>query len=311
MNVITLMGPTASGKTQLAMHLNDHFDSEIISVDSAMIYKGMDIGTAKPTPDELTAYPHHLIDLIDPNQTFSVSDFLSTIKPIIDQCHQNKKIPILVGGTMMYFNAFMHGLTELPKADELIRGKLIEEAENKGLAYLYQKLSEVDQKSAKNIKATDAQRIIRALEIYYITSKPMSQLWQDAKSYALASQYNVTQIGLFPHNRSHLHQLIAKRFDQMIESGFINEVKKLFEREDLNDALPSIRCVGYRQIWQHLQGKLSYTEAVEKSIIATRQLAKRQITWMRHWQSPIQVFDPFVDGLKSKVMNYLGEKIVI
>ncbi|MCF6765506.1 tRNA (adenosine(37)-N6)-dimethylallyltransferase MiaA [Thiotrichales bacterium 19S3-7] len=309
--VISLMGPTASGKTNLAMHLYDQLNAEIISVDSAMIYKGMDIGTAKPTLSELKAYPHHLIDIVDPSETFSVSDFLKAIKPIIDQCHRNGKIPILVGGTMMYFNAFMHGLTELPQASDVIREQLVNEINKHGLTYLHQKLSEVDPVSAKTIKPTDPQRIIRALEVYQLTNQPMSQLWLSAKTHALSSQYTIIQLALLPDDRSLLHQLIAKRFQNMIELGFIDEVKQLFQREDLNDLLPSIRSVGYRQMWAHLTGKLSYSEAIEKSIIATRQLAKRQITWLRHWQSDFFVQNPFDVQLNSKVMNYLGEKIVI
>lgn len=309
--VINLMGPTASGKTKLAMYLADHFDAEIISVDSAMIYQGMDIGTAKPTADELRLYPHYLIDLVDPKDAFSVSDFLKALKPIIDQSHKNNKLPILVGGTMMYFNAFMHGLTELPEADELIRARLTKEGQTFGWPLLHQKLALIDPSSAKNIKPTDSQRIVRALEVYEMTQKPMSLLWETAKSHALSAEYQVIQLGLMPEDRAKLHELINLRFKLMLQSGFIDEVKMLYDRGDLDETLPSIRCVGYRQIWQYLDGMITFDDAVEKAMAATRQLAKRQMTWLRHWQSIYQCFDAFDPALTSKVMKYLEQKIGI
>ncbi|MCF6808062.1 tRNA (adenosine(37)-N6)-dimethylallyltransferase MiaA [Thiotrichales bacterium 19S9-12] len=309
--VLNIMGPTASGKTNLAMYLYDKFDAELISVDSAMIYKGMDIGTAKPTEKELLKYPHHLVDIIDPSDAFSVSDFLKSIKSIVDNCHQKNKLPILVGGTMMYFNAFMHGLTELPPSDKIVRQKIIDMASKRGWPALYEYLLKIDPINAEKIKPNDQQRIARSLEVYELTGQTMTRLLQQGKKHALASDYQVIQIGLLPSDRLKLHKIIEQRFVIMISNGLLDEVETLFKRGDLDDTLPSVRCVGYRQLWQYFQGKQNYQESIDKAVAATRQLAKRQITWLRHWQSNCHLFEAYDDNLKMKIINYLDQKIDI
>lgn len=309
--VVTLMGPTASGKTNLAFSLCDHYPFEIISVDSAMIYKDMDIGSAKPTEKELEKYPHHLINIISPEQTFSVSDFLNQVEVVINQIHQRNKIPLLVGGTMMYFNAFVHGLTELPQANDEIRKNIIHQAKLIGWDKLHQKLSEIDPESAEKIKPNDTQRIQRALEVFEITQKPMSLLWKEQALNALSEKYKTIQLALLPNDRQKLHDLIGKRFYQMLLQGFLKEAESLFQKYSLNESMPSMRCVGYRQAWQFFKEELSYEEMIEKSIVATRQLGKRQITWLRHWKSDFFSLDPFNCDIQRKLFHHLDQQLGI
>ncbi|MDF2691106.1 MAG: tRNA ((37)-N6)-dimethylallyltransferase MiaA [Gammaproteobacteria bacterium] len=278
--VLFLMGPTASGKSTLAIEIAKRLPVDIISVDSAMVYKGMDIGTAKPALDVLQEFPHKLIDIRDPAEAYSVADFYRDARTEIELSLSKNRIPLLVGGTMLYFNALRQGLSQLPKADESIRQSLLKEAEIKGWPALHQRLEKIDPKAAAKIKPTDSQRIQRALEVYELTGKSLSSLWVPGME---ALPYPIVSIAVAPKDRSILHQRIAERFKIMLEQGFIDEVKKLYQRGDLTEKMPSIRCVGYRQIWQYLNGEIELEQAIEKSIVATRQLAKRQFTWLRSW----------------------------
>lgn len=279
--IICIMGPTASGKTALAMGLYDNLPVDIISVDSALVYNDMDIGTAKPSDKELARYPHQLINLIDPIQSYSVSDFCTDALKAIKKSHEHNRIPVLVGGTMMYFKSLLEGISPLPAADEDIRKKIEQEAKSHGWEVLHQKLAAIDPVSAKRIHINDPQRISRAMEVYRITGKSLTELTQ-VKGEML--QGNVFQFALVPKDRGLLHQRIELRFNEMIAKGFEEEVVKLRKRQDLDVDLPSIRCVGYRQMWQYLDGEYDHKEMVFRGICATRQLAKRQLTWLRSWQ---------------------------
>ncbi len=278
--VLTLMGPTASGKTALAMELAENHRCEIISVDSALIYRGMDIGSAKPTVEELTRAPHRLIDIRDPNESYSAADFRSDAINEIEQILTAGKTPLLVGGTMLYFKALLEGLSPLPAADEQIRVDIAREAEEFGWQVLHEQLRQIDPVSAERIHQNDPQRLSRALEVYRISGKSLTELTQ-VKSEALP--YNVVQFGITPKDRKELHLAIEQRFKLMLNQGFIDEVQLLKNRGDLHIDLPSMRCVGYRQVWQYLEGEYDYDIMVEKSVAATRQLAKRQLTWLRGW----------------------------
>lgn len=274
------MGPTASGKTALAIELVEQHNCEIISVDSALIYRGMDIGSAKPNSEELERAPHRLIDIRDPSESYSAADFrqdaLNEIASIIDA----GKTPLLVGGTMLYFKALLEGLSPLPAANEDIRAQIALEAERDGWDVLHLQLQQIDPVSAARIHPNDPQRLSRALEVYRISGKSLTQL-TEVKSEALP--YSVVQFGISPKDRKVLHLSIEERFKLMLNQGFIEEVERLKARGDLHLDLPSMRCVGYRQVWQYLNGDYDYDTMVEKSIVATRQLAKRQLTWLRGW----------------------------
>jgi tRNA dimethylallyltransferase len=278
--VIFLMGPTASGKTALAIDLYKSIPSELISVDSALIYKGMDIGTAKPTAAELLAAPHHLIDILDPAFAYSAADFRTDALRLITDIHSRGKTAILVGGTMLYFRTLLQGISPLPEADPDIRQQIEAEAAEHGWAYLHQQLADFDPVSAARIHPNDPQRVNRAVEVYRLTGKSLTELTaQKGEPFP----YPVQQFAINPTDRSELHQRIAVRFRQMLDSGFADEVKSLMQRPDLHLDLPSMRCVGYRQMWLHLQGQLSEQEMIDQGIAATRQLAKRQLTWLRSW----------------------------
>ncbi|MCG9697505.1 tRNA (adenosine(37)-N6)-dimethylallyltransferase MiaA [Shewanella sp. Isolate11] len=278
--ILTLMGPTASGKTALAMELVANHRCEIISVDSALIYRGMDIGSAKPTAEELALAPHRLIDIRDPNESYSAADFRTDAINEIEAILAAGKTPLLVGGTMLYFKALLEGLSPLPAADEAIRADIAQEADTLGWQVLHQQLQQVDPVSAERIHPNDPQRLSRALEVYRISGKSLTELTQ-VKAEALP--YNVVQFGIAPKDRKLLHQVIEQRFKLMLNQGFIEEVQALKARGDLHIDLPSMRCVGYRQVWQYLEGEYDYDTMVEKSVVATRQLAKRQLTWLRGW----------------------------
>ncbi len=275
---IFIIGPTASGKTGLAMKLMAHFPIELISVDSALIYKDMDIGTAKPTADELEKAPHRLINFLDPSESYSAADFRKDALREMAEITAKGKIPVLVGGTMLYYRALENGLAVLPEADPKIRKKLSAEATKKGWDFLHQRLVEVDPVAGKRIHPNDKQRIQRALEVYELSGKPLTELHKEAQLDALP--YRLIKIALIPE-REWIRDLAEKRFEIMMEQGFLDEVKALYAREDLHADLPAIRCVGYRQAWQYLDGKLDADEMKERAVIATRQLAKRQMTWMR------------------------------
>lgn len=291
-----LMGPTASGKTDLAIALRQELPVEVISVDSALIYKGMDIGTAKPSKAELALAPHRLIDILDPAESYSAMNFHSdALREMADITSQGK-IPLLVGGTMLYYKALLEGLSPLPSADPTIRAEIEARAEQHGWAVLHQELVKIDPVAGARINPNDSQRINRALEVFYITGKTMTELTAQQGE---TLPYNILQFAIAPQDRAVLHQRIEQRFHKMIDLGFEEEVKRLFLREDLHINLPSIRCVGYRQMWEYLQGDISLDEAIFKGICATRQLAKRQITWLRSWQGELTWLDS-LDPTSSK-----------
>tara|TARA_B100000073_G_scaffold214104_1_gene177982 strand:- start:1358 stop:2311 length:954 start_codon:yes stop_codon:yes gene_type:complete len=295
--VIAIMGPTASGKTGLALDIAAKVDSEVISVDSALVYKGMDIGTAKPTQEEQAGVVHHLIDIIDPAQSYSVSQFVNDTNALIGDILARGKVPILAGGTMMYFNALINGISPLPKSDEKIRDEITQQAQRLGWSKLHDELRGVDPISGERIHPNDPQRITRALEVYRSTGKTLTH-WQQQEGEKCP--YNIAQFAIAPADRAVLHERIATRFDLMLEQGFENEVVKLYERSDLHEDLPSIRSVGYRQMWQYLDGQLSYAEMRERGIIATRQLAKRQLTWLRGWEQ-VTWLDTFANDNLTKI----------
>lgn len=277
--IVAIMGPTASGKTAAALAIAQHIPSEIISVDSALVYKEMDIGSAKPSASELAAVPHHLINIIDPSESYSVAQFLKDTQRLATEIIARGKLPLLVGGTMMYFKALIDGIDQLPEGNPAIRAELDAQAEQIGVPGLHAQLAQIDPITAERLKPNDSQRIQRALEIYMITGKPMSALI--AQQARAEMPFNMLSLSLEPSDRSALHQRIAQRFDIMLEQGFLDEVRQLRERGDLHPNLPSIRCVGYRQAWEYLDGQISFDEMRERGIIATRQLAKRQLTWLR------------------------------
>lgn len=285
---IFLMGPTASGKTDLAIALRQTLPVEVISVDSALIYKGMDIGTAKPSQAELALAPHRLIDILDPAESYSAMNFRADALKEMADITASGRIPLLVGGTMLYYKALIEGLSPLPSADPTIRAEIEQRAEQQGWAALHQELLKIDPVAGTRINPNDSQRINRALEVFYITGKTMTELTAEQGE---SLPYDVLQFAIAPQERAVLHERIEQRFHKMIALGFEEEVKKLYERSDLHIDLPSIRCVGYRQMWEYLQGEISLDEAIFKGICATRQLAKRQITWLRSWQSELTWLD--------------------
>lgn len=303
---IFLMGPTASGKTALSVQLAKALNTEIISVDSALVYKGMDIGTAKPTLEEREGVVHHLIDIIDPAESFSTGQFRRQALTIMEQLTAKGKIPLLTGGTMLYFSALYNGMAQLPEANCEIRARLDDELATLGKQALHQKLMEVDSESAARIHPNDPQRIQRALEVYEISGKPLSAFFKEAQNNALP--YQAIKLIVAPEDRALLHDMIAKRFHLMLEQGLIAEVEALFKRPDLNETLPSIRAVGYRQVWSYLKGEYDLQTMTEKAIIATRQLAKRQFTWLRK-ETEAKSFVSGNDRLFEKVLAEINATI--
>lgn len=303
--IICLMGPTAAGKTQLALDLSRQFPMEIISVDSAMVYRGMDIGTAKPDANLLHEIPHHLIDIKDPAESYSAAQFCDDALFWIKDIIARRKIPLLVGGTMLYFRALQQGLAPMPSANHTLRDRLTREGQELGWEVLHQRLQTVDPLAAHWIHPHDTQRIQRALEVYELTGKNITT-WQAEHDNALRD-YTVYNIAVSPHDRALLHQRIAERFTQMLNQGLIEEVQRLFNRGDLSLNTPAIRSVGYRQVWQYLLGELSYTEMQDKAIIATRQLAKRQLTWLRSWPN-VMWFESESPHLLDQVIKELNNK---
>ena len=309
---IFLMGPTASGKTDLALQLADALPCEIISVDSALIYRGMDIGSAKPNAEILQKYPHHLIDILDPAQSYSAAQFRDDALQAMADITARGRIPLLVGGTMLYFKALTEGLAAMPSADPEVRARLEQQAASEGWAALHTELQRIDPVSAQRIHPNDPQRLLRALEVWHISGQTMTQLRAKQsleKQQLLASNgahlpYNVTTFAIAPQQRSVLHERIALRFQQMLEQGFIAEVEALRQRGDLHIDLPSIRAVGYRQAWAYLDGEYAYDEMIERGIIATRQLAKRQFTWLRSWDD-VEWLDSLSCNKMSQVLKRL------
>jgi tRNA dimethylallyltransferase len=291
-----LMGPTASGKTALAVSLVEHFPFEIISVDSALVYRDMDIGTAKPDAATLARAPHHLLDIRDPTEAYSAAAFCADARRLMADISARGKVPLLVGGTMLYFKALLQGLDDLPPADAGVRQQLEGEAASRGWPALHAELAQIDPATAARLAPNDAQRIGRALEIFRLTGSPMSALLARAQS---SLPYRVLQLALLPSDRAVLHQRIAARFDQMLAGGLVEEVENLRRHYALEAEMPAMRAVGYRQAWAYLDGAITLGELREQGIAATRQLAKRQLTWLRSWPDAIEL-DCLAEDVESQ-----------
>jgi tRNA dimethylallyltransferase len=300
------MGPTAAGKTALALALHDMLPVEIISVDSSQVYRGMDIGTAKPSSDELARAPHRLIDIRDPRQAYSAADFCADALNEMQAITQKGKIPLLVGGTMFYFRALEFGLSDLPSADSTVRVRLGDEAATLGWSIMHRRLQEIDPVAAERIHPHDAQRIQRALEIHELTGQTPTALSTEKKGQLFP--YHVTKIALWPQDRTLLHKHIAARFLAMLERGFVEEVEQLMRLDGLILGMPSMRAVGYRQIWQYLIKTINYSEMTEQAIAATRQFAKRQITWLRSYRG-IRAFDSADAPPEKECREYLRQAV--
>jgi len=299
------MGPTASGKSALAATLAGQFPVEIVSVDSAQVYRGMDVGTAKPSASERAAVPHHLIDIIDPTESYSAAQFRGDAVRLIREIIERGRTSLLVGGTMLYFKALREGLSDLPDSDPAVRAQIDAEAAERGWPALHAQLAKIDAPTAARLKPTDAQRIQRALEIYRVTGKPMSKLIGRKKS---ALPFRLIELALAPSDRSELHRRIEARFDAMLERGLVEELRTLRKRYTLRPAMPSMRCVGYRQAWQFLEGEIDRDELRDRGIFATRQLAKRQLTWLRG-MTGARTFDCLGEDLGAEALSYLRDKL--
>lgn len=289
--VVCLMGPTAAGKTELALSLYDRGGVDLISVDSAMVYRGMDIGTAKPSPAVQARAPHALIDIRDPAQAYSAAEFVADAKPLIEASRQAGRIPLLVGGTMLYFRSLLYGLSHLPAADTGIRARMEAEADRLGWPALHERLSQADPETAARLHRNDAQRIQRALEVYELTGQPISQLQASTSLEPLSGP--VVKVGVMPAERRILHERIEARFSAMLADGVIDEVAALRARADIHPDLPSMRAVGYRQIWDYLAGRMRREDLLFRGTVATRQFARRQVTWLRRetdlvWLDPLE-----------------------
>ncbi len=304
--VVFLMGPTASGKTDLAFKIHDEFPCEIISVDSVMVYRGLNIGSAKPNKQILQKYPHHLIDILDPSEPYSAASFRADALQLIREIYAKNKFPLLVGGTMLYFSTLQRGLSQMPSANASMREKLNDRAKLKGWDFLHAQLSEVDPQAAARIHPNDPQRIQRALEVYELTGIPIST-WH-AKTRRPARLFNALKIALIPEDRALLHWRIERRFQDMLEAGFLEEVGQLHKRNDLNSELPSMRSVGYRQAWKFFDGGYDQETMCSKAVIATRQLAKRQLTWLRNEVGltciPAEKYD--IHDICHKIHSHIG-----
>lgn len=303
---VLLMGPTASGKTDIALGLCKRFPSDIISVDSALVYRGMDIGTAKPDADTLRRAPHQLIDIRDPEESFSAGEFVRLARAAMEVSFAQGKLPLLVGGTMMYFRALTQGIAELPTADKAIRAQIDLEAAGKGWPAMHAELVAVDPEAAARLSPNDSQRIQRALEVFRSSGKPISEWQQQAE--AAIGDIEFIKIALEVEPREVLHERIELRLDQMIDNGFLDEVRTLHARPDLTADMPSMRCVGYRQFWKYLDGDCEQGEARDRALFATRQLAKRQLTWLRSEKSVFSV-DALEAGAIGTISAYLAQKM--
>jgi tRNA dimethylallyltransferase len=303
---VLLMGPTASGKTGLAVELAARFPFEIVNVDSAQIYRHMDIGTAKPDRAVLRRAPHHLIDLVDPTERYSAARFCEDANELLPEIYARQKVPLLTGGTMLYFKTLVEGLSELPAADPDTRLVIDTMAQESGWPVLHAELERIDPETAARLQPQDAQRIQRALEVFYLTGQPMSALI--ARGRAKGSAYRFVSLALQPSERAVLHERIAQRFEIMLELGLIGEVRRLREQFDLNPSLPSMRAVGYRQVWQYLDGEFGLRELREKGVAATRQLAKRQLTWLRSWRDA-ENLDCLQDDLLQQASRCIASQL--
>ena len=302
---IFLMGPTASGKTALAVSLVERFPLEIVSVDSALVYRDMNIGTAKPDAATLSRAPHHLLDIRDPTESYSAAAFCADAQRLMADITARGKVPLLVGGTMLYFRALLQGLDDLPRADPALRKKREIEAASRGWPALHVELAHIDPVTAKRLSPNDSQRIGRALEIYQLTGKPMSALLDQAQT---ALPYRVLQLALIPSDRAVLHQRIATRFDTMLAEGLLDEVEALRKTYALTSDLPAMRAVGYRQAWAYLDGAIDRAGLREQGLAATRQLAKRQLTWLRSWPDAV-VLDALADDLDAQAFDRVSRHL--
>ncbi len=298
------MGPTAAGKTDLAVRLYQDLPCDIISVDSAMVYREMDIGTSKPNAETLSIAPHCLIDICDPLEAYSAAQFRTDAIREITNSHNNNRIPLLVGGTFLYFRALEKGLTPLPAADPIIRAQLEIQASEIGWLKMHSRLEAVDPVSAARIHPNDQQRIQRALEVFEITGKSLTANFDSESQYKLP--YSFIKLAVSPGHRSILHERIEQRYKQMLDLGFVNEVERLFRRGDLNKDIPSMRAVGYRQVWDYLNGESTFTEMEYKGIVATRQFAKRQLTWLRS-EKKITWFDSMASNVYNQVLKTISD----
>ncbi|MDO4905550.1 MAG: tRNA (adenosine(37)-N6)-dimethylallyltransferase MiaA [Lautropia sp.] len=303
MRALMILGPTASGKTALALALARHWPMEIISVDSALVYRGMDIGTAKPSTEEQARVPHHLIDIRDPSENYSAAEFCTDTWRLIDEIEARGRLPLLVGGTMLYARSLLHPMDDLPGAHPEIRARLDDEAANRGWPALHARLAVLDPATAGRLAPHDAQRIQRALEVIEITGRPLSELQQAGQK--PRNHPDIRIISLEPGDRATLHQRIAQRFDQMLADGFIDEVRTLYRRPDLHGELPSMRAVGYRQVWQMLAGERTEASLRDAGIAATRQLAKRQLTWLRSLPVDLRL-DCLEDHTLEKSLHFMA-----
>ncbi len=300
------MGPTASGKTTVALRLAQALPCEIISVDSAQVYKGMDIGTAKPEAELLKQAPHHLLDVIEPHESYSAARFRDDALALMREVTERDRIPLLVGGTMMYFQALTEGLNDLPEADPVVRLMIDTMAEEQGWPEVHAKLKRVDPETAERLQPNDSQRIQRALEVYYLTNQPLSKLLKKPKY--VYFPYTPIRISLVPSDREVLHMRIAQRFDAMLSAGLVTELRQLREEYGLEAGMPSMRSVGYRQAWEHLEGRIDAAALREKGIAATRQLAKRQLTWLRAMENMTE-FDCLEENLADLVLEYVRREL--
>ena len=307
--VYCLMGPTASGKTDLAVKAAQTLPLELISVDSAQVYTGLNIGSGKPDADTLAIAPHHLIDIRDPSDAYSAAEFRADAISLINEIHGRARIPLLVGGTMLYFKALRDGMADMPHADAAVRKEIEQLAESQGWPAVHALLAELDPESAARIHPNDPQRLQRALEVYRVSGKTMTQLRAEEKKTALDPSklpFDLRFLAIVPDQRQQLHEAIARRFQTMLDAGFVEEVELLFSRGDLSADLPAIKSVGYRQIWQYLSQQIDYDEMVERGIIATRQLAKRQFTWLRSWPELLILGSKSDDSL-DKLLNIVED----
>ncbi len=303
---IFLMGPTASGKTGVAVELAQRLPVELISVDSALVYRDMDIGTAKPDAATIARAPHHLIDIMDPTEAYSAAAFRHDALRLMADITQRGKIPLLVGGTMLYFKALREGLNDLPQSDPVVRAALDAEIAQHGIEHLHKQLAEVDAETAARLKPTDTQRIQRAMEIYRLTGQPMSVLIDEQQNAELP--YRITSIALVPGDRTQLHARIATRFKAMLEQGLLDELRRLREKYPLHPNMTAMRCVGYRQAWRFMEGGIDNVQLLETSLAATRQLAKRQLTWLRSMPENIEL-DCLAPDLANRVLDTLEKNI--
>lgn len=308
--VICLLGPTATGKTDTAIYLADQYPIELISVDSSLVYRDMNIGTAKPDAELLTKYPHHLIDILDPTERYSAADFMKDALQKIEVAFANGKIPLLVGGTFLYFKALLEGISEMPASTSVSKANVESLLADKGLAHLYQMLAVIDPETAKRLHANDSQRILRALEVFFLSGQKMSDFWLQTSDYVFP--YPVLKLTLQPAVVEPFNLKMAARFDQMLASGLVDEVVALKEKyPELTADTASQKAVGYRQVWEYLEGLCSYEEMREKSIIATRQYAKRQRTWLRGEENLTQIYvhedAPPFDKALMEVQKFLGQ----